>query len=622
MDMKPILIYDGNCGFCKKWVQRWKVLTEDKVDYAPYQEVAERFPQIPADEFSRSVKFIDQDENIYSAAEAVFHLMQYKEEGNKWGLWFYKYFPGFSSISEFSYRVIAEHRDFFMKLTRLFWGKDVLQPTYRITQQIFPRVLSLIFLIAIVSLWIQIDGLVGSRGILPARQFLHLIKENLGIGGYFQFPNYFWISASDSFLHIVCAIGTIIALLGIFVPFSVWIWFLLWSIYLSLTIIGQDFLSFQWDILLTETGFLAIFLSPLSLKMKWRNISPPAKVIRWLFVWLLFRLMFSSGVVKLTSGDATWHNLTALTYHFETQPLPTWIGWFVHQSPHWILIFSTGIMFFIELIVPFFIFLPRRFRLLAFWILVLFQLIIALTGNYGFFNLLAIALCLWLIDDRSWHTFIQKKFSKWILTSGNKNAQNIRNWPKWTITTLLWVVIFLSSILMISSTFRMRVNWPVPIRHIYALFSPFHIVSSYGLFAVMTTERPEIIVEGSDDGKDWLAYKFKYKPDDLSKKPSFVAPFQPRLDWQMWFAALGDVRQNPWFVNFCIRLLEGSRPVINMLKENPFPQKPPKFVRAILYDYEFTNFEEKGESGNWWKRKLEGQYLRPISQNKIEVISY
>ena len=620
--MKPILIYDGNCGFCKKWVERWQMLTADRVDYAPYQEVAERFPQISKEEFACSVKFIDQDKNIHSAAEAVFHLMQYKEEGGKWGLWFYKYIPGFSSISEFWYRIIADHREFFMKLTRVFWGKDVLQPTYQITQQIFPRILSLIFLIAIVSLWTQIDGLVGSRGILPARQFLHIIEENFGVDGYFQFPNYFWINTSDSFLHIICAIGTIIALLGIFVPFSVWIWFLLWSIYLSLTIIGQDFLSFQWDILLAETGFLAIFLSPLSLRLKWKNASLPSKIVHWLFVWLLFRLMFASGVVKLASGDATWHNLTALTYHFETQPLPTWIVWFVHQFPQWILMLSTGIMFFIELIVPFFIFFPRRFRLIAFWVLVLFQLIIALTGNYGFFNLLAIVLCLWLIDDRSWHVSIQKKFLKLVLISGNKNEENIHNWPKWTTTTLLWVVIFMSSILMISSTFRMRVNWPAPIRHIYFIFSPFHIVSSYGLFAVMTTERPEIIVEGSDDGKDWQAYKFRYKPDDLSKRPTFVVPYQPRLDWQMWFAALGDVRQNPWFVNFCIRLLQGSRPVINLLKENPFPQKPPKFVRALLYDYEFTNFKEKRDSGDWWKRKFVGQYLSPISQNKIKVISH
>lgn len=619
--MKPILIYDGNCGFCRKWVERWRALSADTVDYAPYQEVADRFPQISKEEFAEAVKFVDQDERIYSAAEAVFQLMRHNEAGGGWVLRLYKYFPGFSSASEFAYRIIAGHRDFFMRVTRLFWGKDVLRPTYQITQQIFPRVLSLIYLIAILSLWTQIDGLVGSRGILPAQNFLYIVKENFGGSSYLQFPTYFWLSASDSVLHIVCAAGATMALLGIFFPLSVLIWFLLWSIYLSLMIVGQDFLSFQWDILLVETGFLAIFLSPFSIIPKSKNliVSP---IIRWLFTWLLFRLMLASGVVKLASGDPTWHNLTALTYHFETQPLPTWIGWFVHQLPDWFLVFSTAVMFLIELFVPFFIFFPRRFKLLTFWILVAFQTLIALTGNYCFFNLLAIALCLWLIDDRSWPGSIQKAFSKWLPKSGKEIHSDFYNWPKWTRVSLFWVVIFMSGILMISATFGIRVSWPTPVRHIYSVISPFHVVNSYGLFAVMTTERPEIIVEGSNDGKNWKAYLFKYKPDDLSKRPSFVEPHQPRLDWQMWFAALGDVRQNPWFVNFCLRLLQGSRPVLDLLKENPFPQMPPKFIRAVVYNYQFTNFKERSESGDWWKRRFEGQYLRPISQNKIEVISH
>lgn len=621
--MKPILIYDGNCGFCKKWIARWQVLTADRVEYAPYQEAAECFPEIPREEFARAVKFVDQDGKIYSAAEAVFRLIQYQQEGGRWGLWLYKYFPGFSSVSEFVYRVIADHREFSMKVTRLFWGRDVLQPTYQITHQIFPRALSLIFLIAILSLWTQVDGLLGSRGILPARDFLQAIRENLGFSSYFRFPTYFWISASDAFIHAVLAIGAGVALLGIIAPFSTWLWFLLWSIYLSLLVIGQDFLSFQWDILLIETGFLAIFLTPLTLLPKMKMVSPPARIVRWLFIWLLFRLIFASGVVKLASGDPVWHNLTALTYHYETQPLPTWIGWFMHQLPHWFQALSAVVMFAIELVVPFFIFFPRRFRLLAFWVFLIFQLIIALTGNYCFFNLLAIALCLWLVDDRSWSRGVQRRFSRWILGPQNQfSAKRSGLLPRWLTISLLIVVLFMSTILMISSTFRMKVNWPTPVQHLYSVLAPFHIVNSYGLFAVMTTERPEIIVEGSRDGKTWKAYRFKYKPDDdLMKRPSFVAPHQPRLDWQLWFAALGDVRQNPWFVNFCVRLLEGSRSVNNLLAENPFPQLPPKFIRARVYNYEFTTFAERQESGNWWKRRFRGEYLRPISQNKIKTVS-
>jgi hypothetical protein len=476
------------------------------------------------------------------------------------------------------------------------------QMSYRFARWIFIRLLAAIYFIAFVSLWTQIIGLTGSHGIIPAKDFLNLVTENIDSQRYWLLPTLFWINASDIVLHVVCAGGAILAV----VVFCGWtstpVLVLLWFFYLSFAGICRDFLSFQWDVLLLEAGFLAIFLNAPHLLCRDRRNAPYTKEVLWLLWWLLFRLVFSSGVVKLTSGDPAWKNLTALTYHYETQPLPTWIGWYAHQLPAWFQSISAGILFVIELILPVFILLPGRLKLIGSTGIIFLQVLIILTGNYCFFNLLTIALCLLVIEDR----FIPARLLP------QTTVEQLK-WPRWLILPiciLLWVLSFLPLI----GSFRVQVPWPNPLLQVYGAAQRFYLVNGYGLFAVMTKTRQEIILEGSNDGSNWQAYEFKYKPGDLSRRPQFVAPHQPRLDWQMWFAALETYQSNRWFISLCYRLLEGSPQVLSLLEKNPFPEKPPRYLRARLFNYHFTDRNTKSKEGNWWRREYVEDYCPVMSK--------
>jgi hypothetical protein len=473
-----------------------------------------------------------------------------------------------------------------------------------VSRRLFLRLLALVYLTAFVSLWVQIDGLVGSNGILPAHDLLEGAAGVLGLSRYWWLPTLYWLSPSDAMLHGLCAVGTALGvLLAIGVaPAACLVG--LWVSYLSLETIGADFLSFQWDILLLETGFLAIFLAPIGVR-PWRGgEAPPRAEIIWLLRWLLFRLMFSSGAVKLLSGDATWRNLTALEYHYWTQPLPTWIGWYASLLPAWCQELSCAILFAIELGAPCLIWGGSRPRLVAFVSLVLLQLLIFATGNYCFFNVLTVALSLLLIDDRFWPAALRQRIER--------REAGARAWPRWVTAPVAALIVLLSVVQMFSPA-RLGADWPEPLRVLRRAASPLRLVNGYGLFAVMTTTRPEIVLEGSDDGERWIEYEFKWKPGDLSRAPAFVEPHQPRLDWQMWFAALGDYRQNPWFVAFLHRLLEGSREVDSLLERTPFADHPPRYVRALLYQYRFTDLAERRATGHWWKREPDGFYLPEVS---------
>ena len=332
--------------------------------------------------------------------------------------------------------------------------------------------------------------------------------------------------------------------------------------------------------------------------------------------------MFESGLVKLVSHDPTWRNLTALNFHYETQPLPTWIGWYAHQLPEQFQKASTVAMFVIELFVPFLIFAPRRIRLFAASALALLQVLIFLTGNYCFFNLLTLALCLLLLDDAALSWVLPSKLRAFVLSRVESAPKGTEvpaaerwRWPAAVTIPVACITIGLS-LLQMSAMSSRQLMLPAPIIAAYQWFAPFRTFNHYGLFAVMTTSRPEIIIEGSNDGVTWAEYEFKYKPGDLKRRPRFVEPHQPRLDWQMWFAALGTYQRNPWLVNFCFRLLEGSPDVLKLLGRNPFPAAPPRYVRAQLYDYHFTDLATRRKTGDWWRRELKGEYLPVLSLNK------
>jgi hypothetical protein len=463
-------------------------------------------------------------------------------------------------------------------------------------RRLFLRLLGIVYLIAFVSLGTQIDGLVGSRGILPVAPFLEWVKAQVGGRGYWLLPTLAWIDSSDAFLRFLCFGGAVLAVLVILELAPAPALVLCWAFYLSLVSVGQVFLGYQWDSLLLETGLLAVFLAPLGVRP--RPGPAPSPVAVWLLRWLLFRLMFGSGVVKLLSGDPNWRGLTALQFHYETQPLPTLLGWWAHQLPPWFQALSTLLMFAVELVVPFLVFGPRRLRLVACASFLALQGLIAATGNYTFFNLLAAALALLLLDDAA-------------LPGPRREPPPAAGlpWPRF----VLWPVaglLALASIAELLGTFGLGLG---PITDLERALGPLRSVNSYGLFAVMTTSRPEIEVEGSDDGVAWRSYAFRYKAGDLGRAPRFVAPHQPRLDWQMWFAALGDCQGNPWFVQFLERLLEGSPPVLDLLAANPFPDHPPRLVRARLWDYRFTTRAEHASTRRYWRREPKGLYCPVLS---------
>jgi predicted DCC family thiol-disulfide oxidoreductase YuxK len=593
---KPILVFDGDCSFCRLWIDRWKHLTGDRVEYVPYQQVSSRFPEIPIEQFKSAVQFIEPSGERTSAAQAVFRLLTYAP-GKAWMNWAYDNVPPVAPLSEAVYRFVAGQRSALYSLTQALWGQHFERPSYELVRWLFLRLLAMAYLFAFLSLAVQITGLVGLHGILPVQNLLQAASERAGADRYWMLPTLAWLGSSDAALRAMCWGGALVSLLGLIGVFPLLAFAAAWALYLSLIVAGQEFLSFQWDILLIETGFLAILFAPFQILPAPARREPSRKVLFVLRV-LLFRLMFGSGVVKLAGGDPAWRHLRALDFHYYTQPLPTPLAWFMQQLPAWFQTTSTAVMFGIELVVPFFFFAPRRLRLWAAGLTAFLEVLILLTGNYAFFNLLALALCVTLLDDAC----LLGRIPQWLVNRIMRSDQQQESRFRRVVAAVLVALILFAGVAQVAATLGHPLELPEPAADILGLMGHWYIVNGYGLFAVMTTTRYEIIVEGSNDAATWLPYEFKYKPGDLNRRPPIVAPHQPRLDWQMWFAALGDYRSNPWFVNFVVRLLEGAPDVLPLLAKNPFPNAPPRYIRAELYDYHFTNFAERRATGAWWRR--------------------
>ena len=441
----------------------------------------------------------------------------------------------------------------------------------------------------------QIEGLVGANGLLPASSYLALIEQIYQGQKFWHTPTIFWFDASDIMLGFVCYAGMAAAFLVLLNIFTRPALISCYCLNLSLVEIGQDFTHFQWDVLLLEVGFLAIFLT-------WGS-----GIIVLVYRWLLARFMFMGGLLKVASGDPSWANWSALNFHYETQPLPTPVAYYAHQLPGWIHKASVGGMFFIELIVPFFVFLPRPFRIFACCAFILLQSGIILTGNYNFFNLLVLMLCLFLLEDRDIKKILSPRLIVYI--------QQHKALPGSVAHTFAGLWGGLIIIICLSQVWLYQAHKPLykPLKSILRTTSIFSLVNNYGPFAVMTTQRKEIIVQGSTDGQYWLDYEFKYKPGNLNRDLSWIIPHQPRLDWQMWFAALGPPRKDSWFDGLLKQLLLGSPQVLSLLLENPFADNPPKYVRAVLYRYTFTTLEQKRSNNQVWQRQYEGVYW-PVSR--------
>ena len=636
---KPLMIWDGECHFCRRWIERWREITGGKVDYATYQETAAQFHAIPIEQFKRAVTFIEPDGETFFAAKALYRSLRYRSS-RKWLAWSYDHIPGFAPISETAYNLIARHRGLASIVTRLLWGRDVRPTTHSWARRWFLRALGLIYLIAFVSLWVQVDGLIGSNGMSPVSQFLPAVRQQLGPNAYSLLPTLCWFNSSNAFLHFLCGGGVILSLLLIFGIAPALSLVALFVFYLSLTIAGQVFFNFQWDVLLLESGFLSIFLAPWRLwpreLMWWSRSSSlatattsalPSPVSRaglFLLKFLLFKLMLMSGVVKLTSGDDSWgwvnHSLhwsalTALDYHYWSQPLPTVFGWWADKSPEWFKHFSVAFCLAVEIIAPFFIWAPRRPRLIAAGLMIFLQIAIALTGNYCFFNLLTLALCLLLIDDSAVASFCRRAPRHQVPSTMIQRRGYIGLSSFAAIGVI--IVTFPINAWLIFSAFKPQSRPPGWLANFYEQLETFRIVNGYGLFRVMTKDRCEIVIEGSADGVEWLPYEFKWKPGDIKRAPGWCAPHQPRLDWQMWFAALETPEQNPWLGGLIVRLLQGSRDVTGLLAHNPFPNQPPRYIRAMFYRYRFTSPTELQQTGAWWKRQELREYLPTVSLDQL-----
>ena len=585
-----IVIFDGDCSFCRLWVEFWRKLTADSVEYRPYQAGGDAMAGIPPEDARARIQLLANG-NRYQGADAVFQLLS-GLPAYSWAAWAYRKIPGFGFFSEAAYTLIAAHRNLAYRVTRVLWGSSVEPPSYRISTAIFARAIALIYAVAFASFGMQARGLIGSDGILPAGDFLAGVRANYGSGVFWRLPTLFWWAHSDYTILSIAWGGFAIALVTALSRrpeggYAKAAFALLWFYYLSIVMAGQVFMSYQWDLLLLEAGFLVIFLRPV-----WPRI--------WLFQWLIFRLMFESGLVKLQSGDPTWRNLTALAYHYQSQPLPTVLAWYMFQLPLWFQKASTVFTFAVELGLPLLMFGPRRLRQTAAIGTIALQLLIFLTGNYTFFNLLAVALALFLLDDAFWRgLFRRPAAAKTLPVHANRY-----------VTAALFFIIMLLSCTQLMAMFG---SAPRALRRFAGAAEPFGIVNGYGLFAVMTTNRPEIEIEGSRDGVSWQPYVFRYKAGPLNRAPGWVEPFQPRLDWQMWFAALGTYRESPWALRFILKLLDGSKPVLALMERDPFFGTPPAHIRATVYEYRFTSFEERRRTGNWWKREMLGPWLPPVS---------
>jgi predicted DCC family thiol-disulfide oxidoreductase YuxK len=604
-ELRPTLIFDGECGICRTWVDYWYQLTGNRICYRPYQGAARDFPEIPIEELRRAMVLVEPDAQagarVYKGAAANFRLLSYAPGRGFWW-WLYRYLPGFALLSGAGYTFLSRRRGLLAALTHFFWGSKLQPESYALASWLFLRGLGLVYIAAFASLAVQILGLVGSGGIIPLARFLPAAHTALGADAYWQMPTLFWLDASDRTLvwgaWAGVALGAMVTLGLLVRPALVALFFL----YLSYVYAGQIFMNFQWDLLLLESGFLAIFLTG------------GTRIVVWLYRLLLFRFLFLAGVVKLASADPTWRSLTALDYHFWTQPLPTPLAWYAAQLPHWLLAALTGMTLVIELAVAFMILLPRRPRAVAGVLALAFQLGILLTGNYNFFNLLTMLLCLFLFDDRQLGRLVPGRLAVAIRGRAPR--------PRRSEAGLATLVALIAVPLGISLIWQPFGGRPLPLaRWLAEKVSPLLIVNPYGVFAVMTTSRPEIVIEGSDDGAEWREYVLPFKEGPVGRPLRWNIPHQPRLDWQLWFAAFEGAVQNRWFEGLLYQLLRGSPDVLAFFVQNPFPQKPPKFVRAKLYDYRFADVQLRKETGAVWVRREEGIYFPQVSLSDFLQVS-
>jgi len=462
---------------------------------------------------------------------------------------------------------------------------------YWYSRFVFERALALVYLIAFLCAANQFVPLLGERGLMPISRFVRVVP-------FYSSPSLFYAYTGDAAVRAAAWIGVALASLALTnypqqwgTMFSAGVWAALWILYLSFVNVGQTFYGFGWESLLLETGFLAMFLGG--------SATPPAAPSIWLYRWVLFRVMFGAGMIKLR-GDPCWRDLTCLNYYFETQPIPNPLSWYFHWLPHGI--HRAGVVFnhISELAVPFLYFTPQPFAAVGGLLTIAFQSVLILSGNLSWLNWITVVLCIPTLDDRWW---------AWLpLGPPAVMVQSVAHRMVVFGLTLVVALLSIGPTLNILSAGQLM-NYS---------FNPIHLVNTYGAFGSITRVRNEIVIEGTQDAvvtdkSEWREYEFKGKPGDLSKRPAQIAPYHLRLDWLMWFAAMSTPDEYPWFTALLAKILQGDRDTLGLLRTNPFPDAPPRWVHAVYYEYRFTTPAEYRQTGQWWKRRAIGEFMPPVA---------
>ena len=504
---------------------------------------------------------------------------------------------------------------------RRFFGHDFGAAGHLIGRWLFLRALGLIYFSAFFSLVFQIRGLIGPHGVLPAAETLAGIAQSLGPLRFWYVPTLFWLSADSPTLIAICWAGMLASLL---VVVNVWprgCLLVCFVCFLSFVTAAGDFSGYQSDSMLLEAGFLSLFLSPGGVRPGWGAANPPSRASLYLLLWEWFRIYFQSGAVKLLSGDASWRNLTAMYEYYQNGPLPTWVGWYLQHLPHWFHTATAGATLLMELVLVFLAFGTRHMRIACFAVVTLWQAGVILTANYAFLNYLVLVLAFLLLDDLFLRRFVPLRWRGKLErgTPGEGKATEsakVGTRERSSVLLLSFQAFMLTWLFYATLVPAVAMFWrtsPMPIKPMVAL-EPFRIANQYGLFAVMTPHRYEIEFQGSSDGHSWVAYPFRYKPQDPGKRPGIYAPYQPRFDWNLWFASLGTWTEYPIVPRTEERLLTNDRDVLGLFAGNPFASMPPRYVRAVLWQYWFSTAADKRASGVWWRRELLGTYAPTLVQ--------
>ena len=477
------------------------------------------------------------------------------------------------------------------------------------------RAMGLIYCSAFGSLLFQIRGLIGPLGILPANRYLSAVAQSFGpvVRVWFA-PTVLWLASGSHMLMAMCWLGLAASLL---LTANIWpraMLLICFVCFLSFVSAAQDFSGYQSDGMLLEAGFLALFFAPPSLRPGLGYDHPPSRASLFLLQWEWFRIYFESGLVKLLSGDTEWRHLTAMDEYYQNGPLPTWIGWYIQHLPHWFHWTTALATLVMELAIVWMILLPRRWRIICFLIVTPWEIGVIFTANYTFLNYLVLTLGFLLLDDRF--------FSRWVKIKPEEERtppphRTLENFGVAVSAVLLTLIAYVTTVELSSMVFG---RLPLPMQPV-TMVEPFRIANQYGLFAVMTRGRYEIEFQGSRDGQEWVPYPFRFKPQALNQAPGVYAPYQPRFEWNLWFASLGSWQQNPLVPRTEERLLTNDPDVLALFAANPFSGSPPRQVRAVLWQYWFTSMEQKRTTGDWWTRKLLGVYAPVLERDAAGGVS-